>query len=106
MIIELIVLIIFVCSLVGILFILGRKVSNLNSLPHTRSADIRGNHIIANLENKIKNIFILFEKQILLHKFLSWVKVMTLKIETRTDVLLHKIRHRAQQIEKQKKEKK
>jgi len=106
MLIELIVLIVFVCSFVGVLFILARKIPSLTLLPHNGSAGIRGHHIIASTENKIKEIVTFFEKQIFLHKFLSWVKVLTLRVETRIDVLLHKIRKKAQQIEKQKKEKK
>ena len=43
----------------------------------------------------------LTEKQIFMHKFLSWTKVMTLKIETRIDALLQKIRKKAQQVDKE-----
>jgi hypothetical protein len=100
MVIETIVLIIFVCSLVGVLFILARKIPNLNLLPHNGTTGIRKHQIILNVETKIKNFFVFFEKQIFMHKFLSFVKVMTLKIETRIDVLLHKIRKKAQQVDK------
>jgi hypothetical protein len=106
MLIETIVLIIFVCSLGGVLFILARKTPVLNSLPRNGSTGIRKHQIILNAENKIKSIFVFFEKQIFWHKFLSWVKVMTLKIETRIDVLLHKIRKKAQQIDKKNSDKK
>ena len=44
------------------------------------------------LEKELKNIIAFFEKQIYLHKLLSWIKVMTLRVETKIDVLLHKIR--------------
>jgi hypothetical protein len=106
MILDTIISIIFICSLGGILFILARKIPDLNLLPQTGSAGIRDHHIILNIENKIKNILISFEKQIFLHKFLSWVKVMTLKIETRVDHLLHNIRKKAQRVDGGTKDKK
>ena len=103
MLIESIVLIILVCSFGGILLIFVRKIPVLNSLPQNGNAGIRNHHFILNAENKIKGFFVYFEKQIFLHKFLSWVKVMTMKIETRIDVVLHKIRKKAQQIDRDKK---
>ena len=106
MIIELIALIIFVCSLGGILLILARKIPVLTSLPQNGSMGVRDHRLVLNLENKIKEIFILFEKQIFLHKFLSWVKVMTLRVETKVDQLLHGIRKKAQQIDKEIKDRK
>ena len=106
MLIESIILIIFVISLGGILFILARKLPVLNALPQNGSTGIREHHIIINIENKIKNVFVYFEKQIYMHKFLSWVKVITLKIETRIDALLQKIRKKAQQVDRENKDKK
>jgi len=101
MLIESIILVIFVCSFGGVIFILVRKTPSLSLLPHNGSLGIRKHRIILNTESKIKQISVSFKKQIFLHKFLSWVKVMALKIETRTDVLLHKIRNKAQQVEKE-----
>ena len=98
--IELIFFIIFILSFGGVLFILARKIPVLNSLPQNGTTGIRKHQIILDAENKIKEVLVFFEKQIFFHKFLSWVKVMTLKIETRVDVLLHKIRKKAQQIDK------
>jgi len=97
---QLVVLIIFVCSLGGLVLILLRKIPALNSLPQNGSVGIREHHIILNIENKIKNVFIAFEKQIFLHKFLSWIKVMALRVETIVDHLLHRIRKKAQQVDK------
>ena len=104
--IETIALIIFIISFCGVLFILARKLPVLNSLPNNGTTGIKKHQIILDTENKIKEFFIFFEKQIFFHKFLSWVKVMTLKIETRVDIMLHKIRKKAQQIDKDLKEKK
>ena len=52
MIIESVILAIFICSLVGVLFILARKVSVLNSLPQNGGTGIREHHLILNFENK------------------------------------------------------
>ena len=106
MIIGSIILSIFILSLGGALFILARKVPVLNSLPQNGTTGIKKHHYILEAENKIKDIFVFFEKQIFLHKILSWVKVMTLKIEIRVDHLLHKIRKNAQQVDKNLEEKK
>lgn len=100
MLIEFIFLIIFVCSLGGVLFVLARKIPELNSLSQNGTTGIRDHHIILNMEKKTKDVLIFFEKQIFLHKFLSWVKVITLRIETKVDHLLHNIRRKAQQVDK------
>ncbi len=103
---ELIITIIFILSLGGLTFLLARKMPALNSLPHNGTTGIKKHHTISNLENRIKTIVVYFEKQIFLHKFLSWVKIMTLKIETRVDHLLHDIRKKAQKVDKDLKNKK
>jgi len=106
MIIQLIALIIFILSLGGALFILVRKMPVLNSLPQNGTTGIRKHRIILDVENRIKEILIFFEKQIYFHKFLSWVKVITLKIEIKVDILLRRIRKKAQQVDKKLEEKK
>ena len=95
--IDSIILIIFVLSFGGVLLILVRKIPVLNSLPQNGGSGIKNHQIVLNVENKIKEVSVLFEKQIFLHKFLSWVKCTTLKIETKVDALLHNIRRKAQQ---------
>ncbi len=92
---ESIFLAILICSLGGIILILIRKIPVLNSLPQNSSTGIREYKIILIIENKVKSILGFFERQIFLHKFLSLVKVMTLKIETRIDLALHKIRQKS-----------
>ena len=103
MIVESIIQIIFVLSFGGVIFILVHKIPVLNSLPQTGNAGIREHRFILNIENKIKDFLVYFEKQILLHKFLSWIKVMIMKIETKVDVRLHKVRKKAQQTRKESK---
>ncbi|MGA2417939.1 MAG: hypothetical protein ABSF55_01755 [Candidatus Staskawiczbacteria bacterium] len=106
MIIEYIILAIFICSFAGALLILARKVPVLNSLPQNGTTGIRKHHYILQVENKVKEFFTFFEKQIYLHKLLSWVKVMTLKIEIRVDHLLHNIRKKSQKVDSKSNEKK
>ncbi len=102
---EVIFLIIFIISLGGIFFIMARKVPVLVQLPQNGGVFEKGK-IASKTEEKIKFVYDLFKKQILLHKFLSWVKCLTLRIETRIDSLLHKIRKKAQQAGKNLNEKK
>jgi len=104
--IELIIFVIFILSFAGLLFIFWRKMAVVNSLPSNGTTGIRKHRIILDIENKIKNVFVFFEKQIFMHKFLSWVKIMTLKIETRVDHLLHKLRKKAQEADKKNNDKK
>ena len=73
---ELIAFIILICSFVGVLVILARKIPVLNELPQTGSAGIRDHHFVLNLEERLKAVITFFEKQIFLHKFLSWVKTI------------------------------
>jgi hypothetical protein len=100
---ELIFFIIFILSLGGVLFILARKIPVLKALPYNGTTGIKKHHVILDVENRIKEIAVYFQKQILLHKILSWVKVMILRTETKVDVYLHKIRKNAQQIERDRK---
>ena len=98
--IELIFLFIFTLSFGGVLFILARKLPVLSNLPQNGTTGIRKTQTILDVEEKIKNIILSFQKQIILHKFLSWVKIMTLKVEIKVDHLLHNIRKKAQLADK------
>jgi hypothetical protein len=104
--IDFIIFIIFLISLAGVLFILARKVPVLITLPQNGTTGIKKHRVILEVENKIKDFFIAFEKQVYLHKILSWVKIMTLKVETFVDGHLYKIRKKAQQVDKDLKNKK
>jgi len=96
MIVESIALIIFVVSLGGVLIMLEKKMPALSSLPQNGTTGIKKHKIILDIENKFKDFILFFKNQIFFHKLLSWIKVITLKIETRVDHLLHKIRKKAQ----------
>jgi len=100
---ELTIAIIFFVSLAGVLFVLYRKLPVLSSLPKNGTTGIKEHHYFLHVEKKVKDLFLFFEKQILLHKALSFVKIMVLKAETKIDHLLHKIRKNAQKIDKDKK---
>ena len=102
---EFIITIIFVLSLGGFLFILARKAQVLATLPKNGGTGLRQHKLFAIAEQKIKEISLLIKKQIFLHKLLSWVKCLTLKIETKIDTLLHSIRKKAQQVDKELKDK-
>ena len=106
MLVESIALAIFVFSFGGILLILVRKIPVLNNLSQNGNTGFKKHQYILEIEQKIKEILGFFKKQIFLHKFLSWVKVMILKIETKIDALLHGIRKKAQKIDKELKDKK
>lgn len=95
--IELIALIIFILSFGGILLILVRKMPILVNLPQNGTTGIKEHRIFLTIEEKIKNIILYFEKQILLHKVLSFAKVFVLKIETKIDHLLHSLRKKVKE---------
>ena len=99
MIVEYIILALFVFSFGGAVFILARKIPVLNNLPQNGTTGLRKHYYILEVEQRIKNVFNFFEKQIYLHKILSWVKIITLKIEVKTDQLLHNIRKKAQEAD-------
>jgi hypothetical protein len=63
MIIESIILAIFVVSLGGALIIVARKIPVLNTFPQNGTTGIRKHHIISDVENRIKEILVYFEKQ-------------------------------------------
>jgi len=97
---EIIFLTIFILSLGGILFIFYKKTPVLITLSKNAGTGFKNYKIISHIENKIKKVFLVFEKQIWLHKFLSLVKCMILKVEVKIDHLLHNIRKKAQEKKK------
>ncbi len=96
---QLIALIIFLISLAGLSFILFRKIPALATLPKNGGTGLRELHLVAKIEDKVGDFYTAFRKQIFLHKILSWVKSMTLKLEVKIDSVLHKIRRKAQEID-------
>lgn len=95
---ELIATIILIVSLAGIAVILYRKVPVLVELPEVVEKP-PGENIFLVIKKKIKGVF---PKQIVLHKILSWIKILTLKIETKIDKLLNIVRKKAQKEKEEK----
>jgi hypothetical protein len=105
--IQLIASIIFIGSLLGMAVILASKMPALVQLPKNGHHGFKKHGFIVKIENRIKHHhFHVFKKQLWLHKLLSFVKVWTLKTETKIDHLLHGIRKKAQQLDKELKKKK
>ena len=97
---QLISFIIFIVSVLGIFFILYKKIPVLIQLPRDGSNGFKKPEFIFNIEKKIKErYFHFFEKQMLLHKILSKFRVWTLKIERKIGELLHGIRKKAQKLD-------
>jgi len=104
--IQLIAFIIFLVSFLGIVFVLYKKAPALARLPQRGHHGFKKSRFIMRIEKKIQDVhFRIFSKQVWLHKLLSWVKVWTLKVETRIDTLLHRIRKKAQQLDREVKKK-
>ena len=86
---------------------LYKKIPILITLPKNGHHGFKKPEIIANLEEKIKqHHFRFFEKQLFLHKVLSKFRILTLKIERKIDEVLHGIRKKAQELDKEMRKKK
>lgn len=102
--IQLIAFIIFIISVLGISFIIRKKIPLLVLLPKNGHHGLKKPAAIANIEKVIRaHHFHFFEKQMLLHKLLSTVRVLTLKVERRIGDLLQGIRKKAQELDERKK---
>ena len=106
MIIESIILAIFACSFGGLIIFLIRKLPVLYTLPKNGTTGIEKHKYVLHFKEKTQDLFLSFKKQVLLHKILSWVRIMTLKIEAKIDNLLRNIRKKAQEVDKEVKKKK
>jgi len=94
---NLIFLIIFLISLIGIGIILIRKIPVLVQLSPQKVAKPE---IFRKLKNKVKNIknnrpLKNFSSEILLQKILSKIRILTLKTENKTSCWLGKLRKRS-----------
>jgi hypothetical protein len=98
--IELIVSIIFIISLGGILYISYKKIPVLTTLPQNGNIGLKEHKIVSNILTKIRKFYSFFEKQIWLHKFLSWIKCLIMKVEVEIDHLLHDLRKKSQEKKK------
>jgi len=104
---QLIALIIFLASVLVIIFVLFKKMPVLGSLPQNGHHGFKKHELILKIENKVKDAYFhLFSKQMLLHRILSKFRLWILKIEKKIDELLHGIRKKAQELDKDIKNKK
>jgi len=104
--IQLIAFIIFMGSFGGILLMLAMKAPVIATMPQNGSTGLRKPAIAAKAERKIKELhFHFFSKQMLLHKILSMFRIWTLKAERYIDTTLHRIRKKAQELDRELKKK-
>ena len=104
---QLIALIIFIFSVLGMVYILCKKIPVLTELPQNGHHGFEKPEFILNVEKTIKDRhFHFFKKQMLLHKLLSKLRVLILKVEKRIDIILGSIRKKAQELDKKVKNKK
>jgi hypothetical protein len=104
---QLIAFIIFIISCGGILAILYSKIHILAELPQNGHHGLKKPETLKRIEKKLKEThFHFFQKQMLLHRFLSKSRVWLLKTERRIDSVLHGIRKKAQELDNQIKKKK
>jgi len=100
--VQLIAFIIFTVSTLVILFILYKKIPVLVQLPKNGYNGFKKPELIFKIEKKIKDYhFHFFKKQMLLHRILSKSIIWILKIERKIGELLHGIRKKAQQLDKE-----
>jgi len=95
---ELIALIVLICSFLGILLILIQKIPILVTLPERKQK----NSIFFGVKEKAKEIrpFKSFSFEIFLQKFLLRIKILTLKTENKTSKWLQKLRERSKKNDK------
>ena len=104
---QLIVFIIFLLSVLGIAFILYKKIPVLVELPQNGHHGLNKPKFVLKIEKRVESYYLrFFKKKIPLHRLLSKIRVLVLKIETQIYNLLHGIRKKAQEIDNKKGNKK
>ena len=93
--IQLIAFVIFIISFLGVSFMLYRKMPALNTLPQQGKAGFKKYNVVVNLENKAREIVEYFDHIAFIHKIVSLIKILVLKIEVKVDALLHSLRKEA-----------
>ena len=85
--IQIIFLLIFVVSLLVVISILYKKMPVLAELPQNGDHGIKKPEFIVRIEKQIiEKHFHFFKKQMILHKLLSKLRIITLKVEKRIDI--------------------
>lgn len=99
--VQLIAFLIFLLSLVAIAVILYKKIPVLVQLPQNGHHGFKKHHLIEKAEKNVKDFhFNLFHKKTYLHKLLSKMRVLILKLERKIGETLHVIRKNAQELDK------
>ncbi len=96
---ELIAIFIFVCSLLGMVVIIWRKIPVLAGLPEVF---VQTEKEKFSLKEKIKKInpFKSSFFEVFFQKVLSKIRILTLKVENKTDKYLQRLREKAQKKKK------
>jgi len=99
---QIIFLVIFLISLFGLAFVLYKKIPMLVTLPRNGHHGFKKPEFISKIEKRVKDThFHFFEKQMLLHKLLSKLRIWVLKTERKIGEALYGIRKKAQQLDKE-----
>lgn len=101
--VQLIAFIIFIVSTLGALWILNRRMPEVAQMPQNGGSGLRSHRWIAAAEEKARELAESFDKNVWMHRVLSWVKVLILKVEVQIDHLLHGVRKKAQKKTRAKK---
>jgi hypothetical protein len=93
--VELIFLIIFLTSTLGMLFIVFQKIPILSQLPEKQQPSFFGfNQKLKKITNKVKNLKNKLPNEIFFQKFLSKIKILNLKIENKINQCLQDLREK------------
>ena len=100
---ELIAVIILVCSLIGVGVIIFRKIPVLLTLPETL---VQKESFISKLKERLKKLspFRNFSYEIFLQKILTKVRILSLRTDNKTFNWLQKLREKAQKKKTEKKD--
>lgn len=94
---EIIMLIVFILSLLGIIIFILRKIPILVNLSETINKP-SGDNSFLKLKNRFQNTFNLnsFSFEIFLHKIISQIRILSLKTDSKTFNWLQKLREKSQ----------
>lgn len=98
--IELISLMVFLYSLVGIIVIIYKKIPLLKNMPKAETVNFNWKNIFSKLQNSSFWEKSYFNINVFLQKTLSKIKILTLKIENKVSLLLQKLREHSQKKKK------
>lgn len=92
---QLISFVILVISLSGIALMLNRKIPALMNLPVNGKTSFKKYAFVEKFGHKTKEILEYFDHIAFIHKIVSLIKILVLKIEVKVDTILHSLRREA-----------